>query len=206
MTRLTIAAIAAVAAVVAVGALFLVLDDRAAPPIVISDPRPDATIVVGVGGAVASPGVYALSGDARAQDALAAAGGANRDADLAALNLARRLRDEDQLVVPRLVPTAAAASDPSSAAFEPVPPPGPNETPPAAPAAVPAAAAGPVDLNTATVADLDRLPGIGPVLAQRIVDHRTVVGPFRAVDDLADVQGISSRMVEDLRSMVRAGA
>lgn len=149
----------AVAAVVAVGAGFVILDDRSAPPIVISDPRPDATIVVGVGGAVASPGVYGLAGDARAQDAIAAAGGANADADLASINLARRLADEDQLVVPRVASTrprpAAEEGSPAGQSAE-------VEVP-----TVPVSPSGDglIDLNTASLSDLDGLPGIGPALA-----------------------------------------
>ena len=195
MRLASVVVLATVAAAVAVGAAFAYLDGRSAPPIVIADPRPNATIVVAVGGAVASPGTYALPGDARAQDALAAAGGPAPDADLAALNLARRLRDEDQLVVGRIASTVV---------------PGRTTTPvPSAPAAPPTPAlvvaetqSSLVDLNSASVPELDGLPGIGPVLAQRIVDRRTAVGPFRAVDELVEVQGISARMLEELRPLV----
>lgn len=199
MNRLVLASLAAIAAVAVVGTGFVIFDDRSAPPIVIADPRPDATIVVGVDGAVATPGVYALPGDARAQDALAAAGGAAADADLAALNLARRLRDEDHLLVPRLAPVVAVVDGPSF---------GSPVSPAFADAPMQQASVvetGPVNLNAASLADLDGLPGIGPVLAQRILDHRTVVGPFRTIDELADVQGISPRMVDDLRALVTAG-
>jgi competence protein ComEA len=200
MRRGSVAVLAAVAAAVAVGAWFAFVDTRSAPPIVIADPRPDATIVVAVGGAVASPGTYALPGDARAEDALRAAGGPTGDADLAALNLARRLRDEDQILVARLAPTAVPGETAAPA------PPAPATLPIRTP--TPAVASGQpalVDLNTASVAELDGLPGIGPVLAQRIVDRRTAVGPFRVVDDLVEVQGISTRMVEELRPLVTVG-
>lgn len=199
MARVAIALLAAVAAVAAAGVGLVALDDRAAPPIVIEDPRPDAAVVVAVEGAVASPGVFALPGDARAGDALAAAGGAVPAADLAEVNLARRLRDEDCIVVPTLVPTPAAApSVTASTANPPLAPPAPAATTPPAPPAV-------VDLNSASLQELDVLPGIGPVLAERIVAYRTQNGPFRAVDDLADIQGISDATVDELRSLVTVG-
>lgn len=197
MARTTIALLAAIAAVAAVGYGLLVRDDAAAPPIVIEDPRPDATVVVAVEGAVASPGVVALPGDARTGDALAAAGGAAPDADLAAVNLARRLRDEDRIVIPTIVPapSVSAITAAGSAVVPAVPAPAPPSIrDPSAEAAV--------RINVASPAELDRLPGIGPVLAERIVAYRTANGPFREVDDLDEVQGISSRMVEELRPLV----
>ena len=197
-TRVAIAVLVTVAAVATAGAIMTILDDRSAPPIVIADPRPDATIVVAVGGAVASPGVYALPGDARTQDALAAAGGPTDDADLGQVNLARRLRDEDQVMVAYVSRTPGTAAGSASV------------VPAAAAVAVSTAAISPpvepVDLNRATVAELDRLPGIGPVLAQRIVDRRASDGPFRRIEELAEVQGVSDRMVDALRPLVTVGA
>jgi competence protein ComEA len=196
MARVSVAILAAVAAALIVGFGFVLLDGRSAPPIVIDDPRPDATIMVEVVGAVATPGVYSLAGDARIQDGLEAAGGLARDADIDAINLAQHLRDEERLSVPhRLSGTA---------------PPGPTSEASTRTAAEPvtgAAAADPdrLDLNLATVADLDGLAGIGPVLAQRIVDYRSAHGGFRSVDELAEVDGISLRMVDDLRSRVMVG-
>ncbi len=175
---------------------FVLFDDRAAPPIVIEDPLAEATIVVAVEGAVASPGVYRLPGDARTDDALSSAGGPAPDADLAAINLARRLRDEDRVVVPRRQP--------------PAPPAGTNTTerspaPETAPATGAPLGPTPLDLNAATLADLDALPGIGPALAQRIVDYRTERGRFASIDELANVAGISPRMVDELRPLVTVG-
>lgn len=199
MARTAIALLAAIAAVAAAGFGLVALDDRAAPPIVIEDPRPDATVVVAVEGAVASPGVFALPGDARVGDALAAAGGAAPAADLAEVNLARRLRDEDRIVVPILATTATA---PPTGTGSTANPPVASLTPPAIGTTAPAAV---VDLNSATPRELDVLPGIGPVLAERVVAHRAQNGPFRTVDDLADVQGISDAMVDELRSLVTVG-
>lgn len=174
---------------------FIVLSDRrSAPPIIIEDPRPHATIVVAVDGAVATPGVYGLPGGARVQDALRAAGGTTRDADLALVNPAARLRDEDRLVVPTRRPAVDAPTlgggSPTEAAAGDAGWPDANGT---------SAAAAKININTASAAELETLPGIGPVLARRIIDDRERNGPFRSVDELARVTGISPAMVEDLR-------
>ena len=195
MARVSLVVVAAIAGAVVVGFLLLRIDDRSAPPIVIEDPLADATIVVAVEGAVASPGVYPLPADARAQDALDAAGGPAADADLAAVNPARRLEDQERLVVPRLGSDGAGAVVAAEEA-----PAGPT----AAVAAAPDAAA-PLDVNAASAAELDALPGIGPVLAQRIVDYRLEHGPYGTIDELANVEGISPRMVGELRPLVTVG-
>ncbi len=207
-------AFAALAAVSGIGAAFfgwIEWDQRTAPPIVIEDPRADATIVVAVEGGVATPGVYAVSANARVYEVLAQAGGTVSGADLASVNPAARVRDGDRLIVPLLPPTPSAFPGPpkvepigstltvaddarSSTAGRPAMP-----TPPGGD--VP-----PIDINTATVAELDGLPGIGPVLAQRIVDYRTEQGPFSTVEELAEVQGISEKMVDELRSRLIVGS
>ncbi len=140
---------------------------------------PTAQVVVDVVGAVAAPGVVRLAEGSRVVDAIAAAGSATADAQLGALNLARLLVDGEQVVVP-------AAGDPAAVA-------GPS-----------AAAGGDerVDLNAADAAALDALPGIGPVLAGRIVAHRED-RPYASVDELADVPGIGPTLLERLRDLVR---
>lgn len=193
MSRVLVAILAVAAAIAVVGAGLLLLDEWSAPPIVISDPVAGTRVAVSVEGAVARPGVYELPADARYADAIAAAGGLVDDADLAAYNPARRIRDEDRIVVPRLgAPTSEA-----------VPTPRRSTPPPAEPRA--AGQGQPIDINTATADELDALPGIGPALAARIVTARDERGPFASVDDLAAVEGISPRMVDDLRSLVTVG-
>jgi competence protein ComEA len=187
MSRVLIAVLSAIAAIVTIGIVVRSLDQRAAPPIVIQDPLQDMEIVVVVEGAVATPGVYRLPADARYQDAITAAGGASEQADLAMVNMARRIRDEDRITIPMrgvggmtspaVVPGDATLIDPSGTT-------------------------GGVNLNTATTSELESLPGIGPVLAQRIVEARTTNGPFESVDDLALVQGVSRKLVDDLRPLV----
>jgi competence protein ComEA len=138
-----------------------------------------ATVVVSVVGLVAEPGLVSLSSGSRVADAIEAAGGLLPDADPASVNLAAVVADGQQVAVG--VPAATG-----------------TEPPPAAPGT----GQGPVNLNTADVARLDGLPGIGPVLAQRIVDHRDQQGPFRDVHDLQDVAGIGPTILERLAGAV----
>lgn len=138
-------------------------------------------LTVHVSGAVVSSGLVALPAGSRVADAIAAAGGAAADADLAAVNLASPLVDGSQVIVP----ARGAARDRGGA--------GP-----------PGAGPGPVPLNSATVDELQELPGIGPVTAGRIVAHREAHGPFGAVEDLLDVPGIGETRLAALRDLVAA--
>ena len=206
VSRLVVGVLAAIAAVVLVGGLFRLVDSTSAPPIVIDDPAVPDEIVVAVEGAVASPGIVRLPGDARHGDAIGAAGGLTADADHAAVNPARRLRDEDLLVVPRREPDL-----PDGVAPRPTPTIDGNHRPevPSERTIVPtpadASTGSPIDINTASAAELDELPGIGPALAERIVALRSERGPFRSVDELELVEGISERTVEQLRPLVALG-
>lgn len=191
MVRIAIVLGAVIAALVVVGTLLVVYDDLAAPPIIIGDPVPGGIIVVEITGAVGTPGVYNVAADARVADVVVAAGGTRPDADLGAINLARRVHDEDELVIPSRQPTAR----PAQASMGP------------SPSATVESDSSPdrININTASVTELDTLPGIGPVLAQRIIDDRTENGPYRTIDDLARVSGISPAMVEELRPQITAG-
>lgn len=132
-------------------------------------------IVVHVAGEVARPGLVALSGDARVADAVAAAGGATADASLTAINLAAPVSDGMQVIVPAEVPGAGLEAVPDD---------------------------GRVHVNRATVVDLDALPGVGPVLAERIVAHRDERGPFDSVEDLLDVPGIGESKLDAMRDLI----
>jgi len=140
-------------------------------------------IVVYVSGAVQSPGVYTLPDGARVDDALRAAGGPAADADLARINLARRLHDEEQVYVPRQgeanppVPAAGATSGGSTTS-------------------------GRLNINTATATELATLPGIGPALAQRIVEYRQTHGPFARIEDLKKVSGIGDKVFERIKDLI----
>ena len=131
-----------------------------------------AELVVAVSGQVVRPGLVRLPPGSRVADAIQAAGGPLPGVDLSTVNLARKLNDGELIAVG-------------------IPVPG---TDPAAPSKV--------NLNTATLAELDTLPGVGPVLAQRIVDHRTKRGPFRTVQDLRQVDGIGEETFARLKDLV----
>lgn len=142
-------------------------------------------IVVDVSGKVRDPGIHRLPAGSRVEDALRAAGGVRPGTRTDALNRARFLVDGEQVVVGAPAPAGATTSD---------------TAPGTAAAAGPTA---PVSLSTATLDQLDGLPGVGPVLAQHIVDYRTRNGGFRSVDELREVNGIGDRRFADLRNLVR---
>jgi len=146
-------------------------------------------LVVHVVGAVRRPGLYRFREGARVADALARAGGGARRADLAALNLAAPLVDGIQVLVPRRIAVAGSSAAPGAA-----------ETTTSDPAE--GGIGRKLSLATATAAELDELPGVGPVTAQKILDYRTEHGPFRSVDDLDAVPGIGPTRVEQLRELV----
>ncbi|MFE9607374.1 helix-hairpin-helix domain-containing protein [Streptomyces sp. NPDC006012] len=150
-----------------------------------------AEIVVDVSGKVRKPGIHRLPAGSRVVDALGAAGGVRPGTETDGLNRARFLVDGEQIVVG--APGAAAGNGFGGAA-------GSGSAGTAAGAGGPAA---PVSLNTATVDQLDTLPGVGPVLARHIVDYRTQHGGFRSVDELREVNGIGDRRFSDLRNLVR---
>jgi competence protein ComEA len=153
----------------------------AAPLEPVAEPPRRAVLVVHVVGAVRRPGLYRLREGARIADAVERAGGATRGAELAAVNLAAPLVDGVQILVPRRVTPRTGGSVPQGPA---------------------ALGAGPVSLSSASVDELDELPGIGPITAQKIVDYRTEHGPFASVDDLDAVSGIGPARIEQLRELV----
>jgi len=154
-------------------------------------PSPAGTaIVVDVSGKVRSPGLQRLPTGSRVEDALRAAGGVRPGTNTEGLNRARLLVDGEQIVVG----APASAVGPGAGGAGPVG---------AGGSAAGAAPSAPVALNTATVDQLDGLPGVGPVLAQHIIDYRTQHGGFRSVDELREVNGIGDRRFADLRNLVR---
>jgi competence protein ComEA len=152
-----------------------------APP----SPTPTASVVVDVAGKVRRPGVYTLAAGSRVYEALRAAGGVRRGASTLALNLAAPVLDGEQIVV------GVASVAPVAG-----PPPG------ASPAATSATSAALIDLNTATLEQLESLPGVGPVLGQNILDWRNANGRFTSVDQLSDVSGIGDVRLAQLRPLV----
>jgi competence protein ComEA len=186
VTRIGLAVVALVAAVAAVYAIFQALDDRSAPAILIEDAEANLPVVVEVRGEVEAPGVYELSPGARLQDAIAAADGLSKEADLSTVNLARRLRD-GELVVILAVPPSGSTPVLSTQAIDDATVEGPQVR---------------VNINTATAEELEALPSIGEVIAERIIAYRDQNGPFRSVDDLIHVQGISDETIDEFRDLV----
>jgi len=150
-----------------------------------------AKIMVHVVGQVARPGVVALSQGGRVVDALALAGGASPGADLQHVNLARVLVDGEQVYVPKPGEAFPAASGPAAGGAS-----------AAKTGSGGGSASGLVNLNTADLTALDGLPGLGPVLAQRILDWRTEHGRFTTVDELGEVSGIGEKLLSQIRTKV----
>ncbi|GAA3241899.1 hypothetical protein GCM10017691_45520 [Pseudonocardia petroleophila] len=149
--------------------------------------EPAGPLVLSVSGKVARPGLIELPDGSRVADALEAAGGALPGTDLSSLNLARRVVDGEQIAVG--VPPAADAAPVSGGTAGPA-------------AGEGAATGGPVDLNTATESQLDSLPGVGPVTAQRILEWRERNGRFTRVEQLREIEGIGERRFAQLRELV----
>jgi len=159
-------------------------------PQIVADPSSTDTtpavpisINIYVTGAVVHPGVYVLPDSSIVQDALNAAGGAAKNADLIAVNLAAHLEDGEQITVPTLSANGSSTTvSPTSSASSVH-----NKR---------------ISINYGTLAELDTLPGIGPTKAQAIVDYRTAHGLFKRLEDIQNVKGIGSKTYEDLKSLI----
>ncbi len=159
-------------------------------PIPTSTPLPTATpapIRVHVSGAVRQPAVYELAPGSIVQDAVDAAGGPASDADLDCINLALELRDQQQVYVPRQGETSP-------------PPPVSGGEPQGG-----GSTGLPININTATTAELETLPRIGPTMAQRIVEYREANGPFAAIEDIQNVPGIGPATFEGMKDLITVG-
>ncbi|MGA2285054.1 MAG: ComEA family DNA-binding protein [Dehalococcoidia bacterium] len=179
--------LAALCAVIVTGLVILVLQRRNGPrPLELRFDDPSiggAAIEVYVTGAVANPGIYALRDGDRVADALAAAGGPTDQANIVSLNLAERVHDEGQVIVPSVSSVAGA-----SVTAEPTAPPlAPGEK---------------ININTAGAAELDALPGIGAVYSQRIVDSRQSAGPFGSADELVSRKLIPSATYNKIKDLI----
>lgn len=178
-TNLTVTVAGVATLVVVLGAIWFGVGASASSP----DPTAQSvaagptvlTVRVHVSGAVAAAGVVELPADSIVADAVRAAGGATSRADLTALNLAATLRGGERVIVPEVLPGGVLS--------------------------LPVEDSG-IDLNTATASELESLPGVGPVLAARIVAHRTDRGPFATVEDLLDVSGIGEAKLASMRDAI----
>jgi competence protein ComEA len=174
------------AALIVTGGAILALRRPETPPLTIAEPTPvpvsstPATIRVYVTGAVQKPGVYTLHSGDRVEDALNAAGGATAEADLMRINLAARVSDGQQLYVVQK-----------------------GETPPALPTTAGSSGQpGKININTASLAELDTLPGIGQVTAQKIIDYRTKNGPFKSIQELKDQKIVNSSTYDKIKDLI----
>jgi competence protein ComEA len=163
-------------------------DDGRAPGTVEIEQRPPESALVHVAGAVHEPGVYRLRAGERVKDALERAGGPRNGADLNAVNLAAKVADGQQVVVPRRGAGGAVAA---TGTGSPAGTDGGGAAPP------------PVSLNSATAEQLDTLDGVGPATAQKILQWRQQNGGFRSIDDLAEVPGIGPKRLAALRPRVQ---
>lgn len=155
-------------------------------PKVAEENKDDELLGVHVAGAVNKPGVYQLNSGARVEDAIQRAEPL-AEADLNALNLARRVVDGEKILVPK---EGEVASTPDGNSTE------------QGLAAAQGQQGGKININTASLEELDTLPGIGPSIAQRIIDHRTTHGPFRSREDLQKVSGIGEKRYEQLKDLI----
>lgn len=151
--------------------------------VTLSLPPTPEPLRIHVCGAVSQPGVYQLPPGSILQQAIDAAGGPTSNAAMSVLNLAAHLEDGQQVFVPMLEERS-------------------TPLPPAVSSANPSQSSQLVNINTASAAELDLLPGIGPSLAEKIIDHRQTRGPFTSIDDLINVSGIGPVKLADLRDLI----
>ncbi len=188
-------------AFLAAGILYLAASPPRGEAITLLPPPTQPPLVVQVSGAVNRPGLCSLPPGSRIQDALQAAGGISSNADSEFLNLASYVEDGQRIDVPARQPTRppaqASGSTPASGrAAEPTREAFPTQAP------VPA---GKININTATQAELESLPGIGPSLAQRIIAYREQNGPFKTIEDIQKVKGIGPATFERIKDLITVG-
>ena len=172
------------------GFLYITVRTPAGEPItLLPSPSPEP-IIVYVSGAVKRPGVYRLPLGSRLVDAVQQAGGFLLDADFTQINLAHIVEDGDQIEIPggSLIATPQLTIGGDGLLYTPTPP-----------------AGEPININTASVEELDQLPGIGPTAAQKIIEYRDLNGAFVRVDDLLKVAGIGPSIMDEIRGLVTVG-
>ncbi len=175
------------------GLILLISNRPRGQPVTLLAPPTPPPMWIHVAGAVSNPGLVSLPTGSRVQDAIQAAGGLLPEANAGSLNLAALLQDGDRIVVPARLPTAAPQeSDPGSTSAA---------TPPAKSLDVQPEVKR-ININTATLAELDTLPGIGPVTAQSIIAYREAHGPFNSIEEIMDVPGIGPVTFERIKDLI----
>lgn len=173
------------------GVIFLVSRPPRGEPIELLPAPTPAPITVYVQGGVNQPGLYSLPQQSRVNDAIMAAGGFSNNGDTESLNLAQLLKDGDQVSIPTLLSPTANDEKSGQATASPAEP--TNSSPTI------------ININTATIDELDTLPEIGPKTAQAIIDYRSTHGLFTKIDDILEVQGIGSLTFEKIRDLITIG-
>ena len=172
------------------GALLLVTRLPTGRPVTLEPPPTEAPLEVHVIGAVLRPGVYLFTDGSRVQDAIIAAGGLTTDANAEGINLAAKLQDGQQVNIPGGGGSQIAGPQPT-AAFRVLT--GAATTTPTTDL---------ININAATATELEALPGIGPTLAQRIIDYRTQHGPFQSIEDIMNVSGIGPAIFDQIQALI----
>jgi len=185
-------AFSVVCSLLGVGIILITSREPRGQPISLNPPPSPGPIVIHITGAVNQPGVYSLAPDSRIQDAIQAAGGTTKNADLQTLNLASVLTDGSQVLVPSLSTYHATSGGtptpyPSRGSGESLQIPSPEH---------------PVNINTASQTELESLPGIGPYLAQQIISYRESNGPFASIEDIIKVYMIGQSTFELIQNLI----
>ena len=160
-------------------------------PIQLSPPPTPHLWIIQISGAVTRPGVYELPAESRVRDAVQAAGGLLPEADTSRINLAARLSDGQSIVIQTsnsLTTPPAQRGEPLSVTIEP----SPSQDPPVRV----------ININTAALEELDELPNIGPVIAQRIIDYRALNGPFTVIEEIMKVEGIGEEIFDEIKDLI----
>ncbi len=203
MKNLWLVAVGLLGGLLGAGLLLLVSSPPRGQAVKLLPPPTPPLIAVYVVGAVSQPGVYNLSPGSRVQDALQAAGGLLAEANLSVINLAAPLRDGMQISVPVLVTQTIQSVWNGSTEVYPQATDDLTGVTDQRSFTLPApTVSGPIDINTASLEELDRLPGIGPVYAQRIIDYRQTNGPFFSIEAIQDVPGIGPATFERIKDMI----
>lgn len=194
-------ALGLVIGLLATGAILLAAGRPRGQPITLSTPLPPPAMRVHVAGAVANPGVYELAAEGRVAEAIQAAGGLLPEADAQSINLAAQLQDGDRLLVPTTVPPPliVTVQVPSRAGAQIAIP---TQTSPG----IISPTTGLININTATQLELESLPGIGPVTAQKIIDYRVAHGPFKDIQAIMEIKGIGPATFEQIKDLITVGS
>jgi competence protein ComEA len=184
----------------AAGVLYMISGHPRGQPVQLLPPPTPAPIMVSISGGVSQPGLYALPIDSRVQDAIQAAGGLVPEANGITLNLAARLEDGDQLIIPTLAPTRSPVAQIEAGGVR------AQATPPAGlPTSSSSIQTTLININTASLEELDSLPGIGPATAQKIIDYRTTSGPFETIESIIEVDGIGPVTYARIKDLISVG-